>query len=114
MWVREKTPRDALFALNPYHMELPGEDETGFRARAQRSRLADAIKDKGAASAFPPLATKWLEQFEDQKNWKQFKKQDFERLRQKYGANWVVVEQPGVAGLDCPYENSAVKVCRVE
>jgi hypothetical protein len=114
VWVRENTPRDALFALNPYHMELPGEDEMGFRARAQRSMLADAIKDKGAASAFPPLATKWLEQFEDQKNWKQFQKQDFERLRQKYGVTWVVVEQPGVAGLDCPYENSAVKVCRVE
>jgi hypothetical protein len=26
---------------------------------------------------------------------------------------WVVVEQPGPTGLDCPYENSAVRVCRL-
>ncbi|MBI3646722.1 MAG: hypothetical protein HY233_12250 [Acidobacteriales bacterium] len=112
-WIRVNTPTDALFALNPNHMALPGEDENGFRARAQRSMLADAVKDKGAASMFPPLSTKWWEQLEDQKNWKQFEKKDFERLRQKYGVSWIVVEQPGPEGLACPYENSAVRVCRV-
>jgi hypothetical protein len=113
-WVREKTPTDALFALNPQHMALPGEDENGFRARAERSRLADAVKDKGAASAFPPLSDKWLEQFRDQENWEQFQKGDFERLRQKYGVSWIVVERPGPEGLDCPYENSKVRVCRLD
>jgi len=34
-------------------MDLPGEDEIGFRARAQRSMLADAVKDKGATTMFP-------------------------------------------------------------
>ncbi len=118
-WIRGNTPVDALFALDPRHMELPGEDENGFRARAERSMLADLVKDKGASSMFPPLSVKWLEQVEDQKNWKQFGKEDFERLRQKYGVSWVVVEQPGPkelgpAGLECPYENSAVRVCRVD
>jgi hypothetical protein len=113
-WIRGNTPTDALFALDPRHMELPGEDENGFRARAERSMLADLVKDKGAASMFPPLAVKWLEQVEDQKNWKQFGKQDFERLRQKYGVSWVVVEQPGPAGMECPYQNPAVRVCRVD
>jgi hypothetical protein len=113
-WIRGNTPTDALFALDPRHMDLPGEDENGFRARAERSMLADLVKDKGACSMFPPLAVKWLEQVEDQKNWKQFGKQDFERLRQKYGVSWVVVEQPGPAGLDCPYQNPAVRVCRVD
>jgi hypothetical protein len=113
-WVRTNTPSDALFALNPRHMELRGEDENGFRARAQRSMLADAVKDKGAASAFPPLSVKWLEQIRDQENWEQFQKDDFERLRQKYGISWIVVEQPGLAGLECPYQNSAVRVCRLE
>ena len=113
-WARENTPSDALFALNPRHMELPGEDENGFRARAQRSMLADAVKDKGAASAFPPLSVKWLEQIRDQENWEQFRKDDFERLKQKYGVSWVVVEQPGPEGLECPYQNSAVRVCRFE
>lgn len=67
---------------------------------------------------FPPLSVQWKEQIDDQKNWKQFGKEDFEHLRQKYGVSWVVVEQPGPSqqaptGLDCPYENSAVRVCRV-
>ncbi len=113
-WIRGNTPVDALFALDPRHMELPGEDENGFRARAERSMLADLVKDKGAASMFQPLSVSWLEQVEDQKNWKQFGKEDFERLRQKYGISWVVVEQPGSAELVCPYENSAVRVCRVD
>jgi hypothetical protein len=112
-WIRGNTPTDALFALNPDYINLPGEDATGFRARAQRSRLADAVKDKGAASMFPPLSTKWLEQMNDQKNWKQFGEEDFDRLRQKYGVSWVVVEEPGAAGLECPYQNSAVRVCRL-
>ena len=110
-WIRGNTPVDALFALNPSHMELPGEDENGFRARAERSMLADLVKDKGAASMFPPLSVKWAEQIADEKNWKQFGKADFERLHEKYGVSWVVVEQPGPAGLECPYENSAVRVC---
>jgi hypothetical protein len=117
-WIRGNTPVDALFALDPQHMELRCEDENGFRARAERSMLADLVKDKGACSMFPQLSVKWLEQVEDQKNWKQLGKEDFERLRQKYGVAWVVLEQPGHAehsppGMECPYENSAVRVCRV-
>jgi len=113
-WIRENTPTDAFFALNPNHMALAGEDENGFRARAQRSMLADAVKDKGAASAFPPLATDWMEQVEDQKNWKDFGKEDYQRLRKKYGINWVVLDQPASVGFDCPYQNAAVKVCRLD
>jgi hypothetical protein len=113
-WIRGNTPPDVLFALDPRHMGLPGEDENGFRARAERSMLADLVKDKGACSMFPPLSVKWLEQVKDQENWKQFAKKDFERLRQKYGVSWVVVERPGPVGLECPYENAAVRVCRVD
>lgn len=113
-WIRGHTPTDALFALNPQHMELPGEDEMGFRARAERSMLADAVKDKGAASMFPPLSVKWLEQVQDQRNWKEFKKEDFERLKHKYGVDWIVDEQPARPGMECPYQNAAVRVCRVE
>jgi hypothetical protein len=118
-WIRQNTPVDALFALNPAHMELPGEDENGFRARAERGMLADLVKDRGAASMFPPLAVPWAEQIADQNNWKHLGKDDFERLRQKYGVSWVVIEQPGPGengptGLPCPYENLAVRVCRVD
>jgi hypothetical protein len=117
VWIRGNTPVDALFALNPAHMNLPGEDENGFRARAERSMLADLVKDKGACSMFPPLSVQWAEQIADEKNWPHFGKEDFERLRQKYGVTWVVVEQPAAeasAGLECPYSNSAVRVCQVD
>ncbi len=113
-WIRVHTPTDAFFALNPRHMDLPGEDETGFRARAERSMLADLVKDKGASTMFPPMSVHWLEQVEDQKNWPQFQIGDFERLRQKYGISWIVIEQPGRAGLECPYQNAAVQVCRLD
>jgi hypothetical protein len=112
-WIRAQTPTDALFALDPEHMHIDGEDENGFRARAQRSRLADDVKDQGAASMFPPMSVRWQEQFDDQNNWKQFQREDFEGLRQKYGVSWVVVQKPGPTGLECPYENSAVRVCRL-
>jgi len=117
-WIRGNTPVDALFALDPRHMDLPGEDENGFRARSERSMLADLVKDKGACSMFPPLSVMWAEQIADQKNFEKFGKEDFERLQRKYGVSWVVVQQPapaekGPAGMECPYENSAVRVCRV-
>ncbi|HEV7551722.1 MAG TPA: hypothetical protein VGP65_08570 [Candidatus Angelobacter sp.] len=112
-WIRNNTPPDAIFALDPYHMSIPGEDANGFRAVAQRSMLADAVKDSGAVTMFPALADEWLTQVQAQNRWGQFQLQDFQRLRSQYGVTWVVVRQP-VAGLDCPYRNDAVRVCRIE
>ena len=112
-WIRTNTPDNAIFALDPFYMEIPGEDENGFSAIAQRSMLADAVKDSGAASMFPPIADEWLTQVQAQKNWKTFQVSDFRRLQAQYRVNWVVLQQPGVAGLDCPYRNHAVMVCRL-
>ena len=111
VWIRENTPESAVFALDPYHLEIPGEDHNGFRAIAQRSRLADVIKDSGAVSMFPQLADEWLTQTENQKNWKNFHLSDLKLLRQKYGVSWVVLQPPGIAGLECPFHNQAVMVC---
>jgi hypothetical protein len=113
VWIRQNTPVDAVFALDPEYMHIPGEDEIGFRCLAQRSRLADANKDNGVVSMFPPLAEKWLEQVKAQTPWKNFSSLDFARLKQKYGVDWVVLQQSGVTGLDCAYQNAAVQVCRV-
>jgi hypothetical protein len=112
VWVRENTPIDAVFAMDPNYMHIDGEDEIGFRCLAQRSRLADAVKDNGVVSMFPPLADRWLEEVKSQSPWRSLSITDFGRLKQNYGANWLIVQQPGVAALDCPYENSAVRVCR--
>ena len=113
LWVRGNTPADALFALDPDFMQLPGEDTIGFRCLAQRSRLADSSKDSGAVSMFPPLAEGWWSQVQAQTPWKSFRAEDFLRLKDKYGVGWVVVQQPETAGLDCVYHNSAVRVCRI-
>jgi len=37
-------------------MNSQGEDEHGFRALAERSMLADRVKDSGAVTMFPRLA----------------------------------------------------------
>ena len=113
VWVRQNTPVNAVFALDPEYMNIPGEDEIGFRCLAERSQLADEVKDNGVVSMFPALADEWWAQVQAQTPWKSFGAQDFQRLKNKYGAEWVVVQQPGVPGLDCIFQNGAVQVCRI-
>ena len=103
-----------MFALDPQYMHIDGEDEIGFRCLAERSRMADDVKDNGVVSMFPLLAEKWWEQVQEQTPWQKFGPKDFARLKQKYGVGWVVVQQPGVAGLDCAHQNAAVQVCRLQ
>jgi hypothetical protein len=112
-WVSRNTPRDALFALDPKYMERPGEDFYGFRGFAERSALADNSKDTSVVEIFPDLAWQWKLETDGTKNWAHFTLEDFERLKKKYGVTWVTLEGPGVAGLDCRYKNSTVKVCRI-
>jgi hypothetical protein len=113
LWIRQNTPTDAQFAISPFYMEAPGEDRIGFRALAERSRLADANKDSGAVAMFPPLAEEWRKQFQAQKNWNNFTRADFLRLREKDGVNWAVLQSPETLGLNCPYQNPAVAVCQI-
>ena len=113
-WVRANTPHDAIFALDPKYMDIPGDEENSFEAIAQRSVLADTNKASGAVSMFPAMAEEWLRQIQAQSGWSSFQVEDLRRLQAQYGINWVVLQQPGTAGLDCPYRNSAVLVCRVK
>jgi hypothetical protein len=113
-WVHQNTPTDALFALDPDYMRIAGEDVIGFRCLAQRSRLADTVKDGGVVSMFPPLADEWWGQVQAQTPWKSFRAGDFDTLHARYGVSWVVLQQPGVNGLLCPYSNFAVRVCRLQ
>jgi hypothetical protein len=113
-WISRNTPVDSLFALDPRYMELPGEDYHGFRALAERSVLADELKDAGMAARVPRLATRWLREVEAQRGWRDFQRPDFLRLKAEFGVDWVVLTAPGVEGLPCPYRNAQVVVCRVE
>ena len=113
-WVRERTPTSAYFALDPLYMEIPGEDRQAFRAIAERSMLADMVKDSGAASMFPSLAEGWWERVSALKGWRNFQAADFQRLKGRYGVDWLVLQQPGTPDLVCPYQNAGVRVCRIQ
>jgi hypothetical protein len=112
-WVRSNTPVDALFAMNPNYML--SDDQHGFRAIAERSRLADAVKDSGAVTMFPepPTAEHWLEQSSSQKGWRDFQPADFDRLKAQYGVSWIVWDGPPLTGFVCPYKNETLAVCRL-
>ncbi|MEO6830131.1 MAG: DUF6798 domain-containing protein [Acidobacteriaceae bacterium] len=112
-WIRANTPQDAVFAIDPWYMNLPGEDLNGFRAIAQRSHLADASKDSGVVEMFPKIADDWQRQVQAQTGLNHFRLADFQRLKAEYGVSWVLLQQPDNVDLECPYQNRAVKVCRL-
>jgi hypothetical protein len=112
-WIRQNTPTDAYFALDPHYLDERGEDYHGFRALAERSSLADAVKDAAVVTQIPTLGEVWQRQVEAQKGWAQFQLVDFERLKQQFGVDWVVVSDPAPAGLDCRWHNGTVAVCRI-
>jgi len=105
--------RHQLLRHRPDYMERPGEDFHSFRALAERSSLADVTKDASVVTQVPRLAPLWLEQVQAQSGWEHFGARDFQRLHARFGVDWLVLEQPGVLGLDCPYQNDSLRVCRV-
>lgn len=119
-WIRRYTPVDSYFALDPHYETLAGEDYHGFRALAERSALADYEKDAGMAARVPSLAPRWLREITALNGWRSFRAADFERLKQQFGVNWIVLSRedaqfssPDAAVMICPYANEDVKVCRL-
>jgi hypothetical protein len=113
-WISHNTPVDSYFALDPHYMEMPGEDAHGFRALAERSVLADAIKDPCIVVRVPSLGPRWLREMDAQNGWRNFQKPDFLRLKKQFGVDLVLVSAPGVEGMTCPYNNGSLAVCRVD
>jgi hypothetical protein len=112
-WIRANTPERSYFALDPEYMALPGEDFHGFRALAARGALADNLKDPGMAARVPRLADRWWEESQAQTGWKNFEAADFRRLRAAFGVDWVVLDNASDKGLDCPYRDGTLRVCRL-
>jgi hypothetical protein len=127
-WISQDTPRkntpvDSLFALDPHYTELPDEDFYGFRALAERSVLADYVKDGGMAARVPRLAPRWLKEVNAQSGWRNFQAADFQRLKNEFGVNWVILSRTDRAastlqdnsapGMTCPYANQQLLVCRL-
>jgi len=112
-WVRENTPVNAYFALDPYYMDAPGEDYHGFRALAERSQLADAVKDAAVVTVVPELGPAWLRQVGAEAGWRKFALADFERLKTEFGVNWVMVSYPSPLGLACRWHSRTLAVCQI-
>jgi hypothetical protein len=112
-WIRENTPEDAYFAAGPRYMEAPGEDYHGFRALAERSALADLVKDSAVVTQVPQLGPRWDREARAQVGWEHFGPADFERLKREFGVDWVLVTNSRAAGLSCPWHNDQLAVCRV-
>ncbi len=112
-WIRVNTPADAYFALDPYYLAAPGEGFHNFRALAERSQLADGIKDTAVVMEVPSLAPAWHEQQLAQAGWQQFQLADFDRLKAQFGVDWVLVSNIQSPGLDCRWHNEVLAVCRI-
>ncbi len=121
LWIRNNTPIDSYFAVNPHYLSDNGNDEHGFRAWAWRSQMADWEKDSGVACLVPDIAPRWHREVHARDHWKDFENADFARLKQEFGVDWAVWEKPTIGGkagplpslLDCPYQNPSVYVCRI-
>lgn len=132
-WIRRNTPRDALFALEPRHMLRPGEDSHGFRAFAERSMLADWVKDRAVSALEPGLAYQWRAEVRVRERWQEFGAEEFHRLKNEYGVSWIVLNRQhpalaprsglgtsikltskaGAGVFSCPYVNEVLAVCRI-
>jgi hypothetical protein len=115
LWIRDHTPKDALFALDADYINAPGEDAQCFRAIARRSALADYSKDGGEASIAPVLTGEWVRDQAAQQALSAPSTTDAQRVASlsPLGVNWLVLQSAAATRLDCPYANSTVKVCRL-
>jgi hypothetical protein len=112
-WIRVNTPTDAYFAVDPHYMAAPGEDYHSFRALAERSQLADAIKDTAVVTQVPDLGPAWEQQVTATRGWNRFDLADFKRLKSEFGVDWALVHYPQPDGLDCRWHNDQLAVCRI-
>ena len=82
LWIRNHTPKDAIFALDPEYLIKTGVGYSRIsRAHRERSMLADQEKDSGAAEVFPELAESWKEQSSAQSDWAHVSADRLQRLR---------------------------------
>lgn len=113
LWIRQNTPRAALFALDSDYIAKPMEDAQNFRAISERSALPDYTKDGGDAANNPKLSSTWAAAQAPQTRLSS--KSDTQRILElkPLGVDWMVLESNAKTSFPCAYANSAVKVCRM-
>ena len=77
--------------MDPNYLAAPGEDYHSFRALAERSQLADMVKDTSVVTQVPELGPAWEKQVDATAGWQHFKLADFHRLKNDFGVDWVIV-----------------------
>lgn len=112
-WVRQNTPRDALFAMDSNYITKEGEDSQNFRAIAERSTLPDYSKDGGIAAIAPQLADRWAYGERVEAHLDELADTERESRLLRSGAEWVVLSGRAETGFYCPYANGAVKICEI-
>jgi len=124
-WIRQNTPKDALFALDADYINARHEDAQCFRAIAERSALPDYSKDGGEASIAPELTGAWQVGQAAQQGlsgklqarWGATDGAEADGTRVRalapLGVTWVVMRDQAVTNFECPYANDVVKVCRL-
>lgn len=113
LWIRNHTPTDALFALDPDYIQIAGEDAQCFRAIAERSALPDRSKDGGEAAIAPELTPAWIAGQAAQRTLHTGDDATRQAALRPLAVNWVVLTAASSTGFECLYTNSAVKVCRL-
>jgi hypothetical protein len=113
LWIRNGTPPDATFALDARYIESFGEDAQNFRAIAERSTIPDYTKDGGIAAVDPGLTPAWRNaesmvaglatKPDDQRR---------EKLARAH-VQWLILPRSSATRFACPYQNRAMKVCRI-
>jgi hypothetical protein len=112
-WVRMNTPQNAYFAIDPYYMSAPGNDNHSFRALAERSVLADTIKDTAVVTKSPEIGAEWARQVHATSGWSHFQRADFERLKLEFGVDWALVTHEQAGQLNCLWHNDTLSICRI-
>ena len=113
LWIRTNTPRDAVFALDSHYITREGEDAQSFRGIAERNVLPDYSKDGGEASITPDLANEWVEGQAAQSSLGVNSDSIRGATLKPLGVDWVVLSRDSTTAWTCPYQNKAVKVCRI-
>jgi hypothetical protein len=112
-WIRDNTPKDAMFALDAEYITKPGEDAQSFRAIAERSVLPDFSKDGGVVTNQPKLAAAWQEGQAAQAGLDEQTDEERVARLKPLGVSWVVLQRDAVTRFACKYANGAAKVCRL-
>lgn len=113
LWIRDNTPANAVFAADPHLIFRDGVDQQGFRARAERSLLAND-KDQGVAAVMDPsIAPQWEAQRSAQVGLNTITDAQRSQRLKPFGVTWLLLRANAATDFPCPYRNSAAKVCRM-